>query len=104
MWWTMMAMIRCQDYLDTLNKPIAPRLRTHLGYHMTIQCHDELVFDFPKGSGSKPWKTNLPKIRRIQGIMERCGTDIGVPRLWELNSTVRAGLKELPYDYVQVSI
>jgi DNA polymerase I-like protein with 3'-5' exonuclease and polymerase domains len=79
MWWTMMAMIRCQDYLDTLNKPIAPRLRAYLGYHMTIQCHDELVFDFPKGSGPKPWKTNLPKIRRIQGIMERCGTDIGVP-------------------------
>jgi DNA polymerase I-like protein with 3'-5' exonuclease and polymerase domains len=79
MWWTMMAMIRCQDYLDTLNKPISSHLRTHLGYHMTIQCHDELVFDFPRGDGSEPWKTNLPKIRRIQVIMERCGTDIGVP-------------------------
>jgi DNA polymerase I-like protein with 3'-5' exonuclease and polymerase domains len=79
MWWTMMAMIRCQDYLDTLNKPITPRLRTHLGYHMTIQCHDELVFDFPRGDGPEPWKTNLPKIRHIQGIMERCGADIGVP-------------------------
>jgi DNA polymerase I-like protein with 3'-5' exonuclease and polymerase domains len=79
MWWTMMAMIRCQDYLDTLNKPIANHLRTHLGYHMTIQCHDELVFDFPAGKGSEPWKTNLPKIRHIQGIMERCGDGIGVP-------------------------
>jgi hypothetical protein len=78
MWWTMMAMIRCQDYLDTLNKPISSHLRTHLGYHMTIQCHDELVFDFPRGTGPEPWKTNLPKIRRIQGIMERCGADIGV--------------------------
>jgi DNA polymerase I-like protein with 3'-5' exonuclease and polymerase domains len=79
MWWTMMAMIRCQDYLDTLNRPIAPRLRTHLGYHMTIQCHDELVFDFPRGDAPEPWKTNLPKIRRIQSIMERCGDGIGVP-------------------------
>jgi DNA polymerase I-like protein with 3'-5' exonuclease and polymerase domains len=79
MWWTMMAMIRCQDYLDTLNKPISSHLRTHLGYHMTIQCHDELVFDFPRGTGAKPWNTNLPKIRRIQSIMERCGDGIGVP-------------------------
>jgi hypothetical protein len=79
MWWTMMAMIRCQDYLDSLNKPISSHLRTHLGYHMTIQCHDELVFDFPRGTGPEPWKSNLPKIRRIQGIMERCGDGIGVP-------------------------
>jgi DNA polymerase I-like protein with 3'-5' exonuclease and polymerase domains len=79
MWWTMMAMIHCQDYLDTLNKSIPSLLRTHLGYHMTIQCHDELVFDFPRGDAPEPWKMNLPKIRHIQSIMERCGVDIGVP-------------------------
>jgi hypothetical protein len=41
--------------------------------------YDELVFDFPRGTGPEPWKTNLPKVRRIQGIMERCGDGIGVP-------------------------
>ncbi len=46
---------------------------------MVMQIHDELVFDFPQGRGMEPWKTNLPKIRKIQQLMESCGDDIEVP-------------------------
>jgi DNA polymerase I-like protein with 3'-5' exonuclease and polymerase domains len=48
------------------------------GYYITMQVHDELVLDFPKGVGAEPWKTNLPKARKVQKLMEQCGTDIGV--------------------------
>jgi len=65
MWWMMKAMIRCQEYLDSLD-----------GYYMIIQIHDELVFDFPRG---KTPKANYPKIRKIQKLMELGGEDIGIP-------------------------
>jgi DNA polymerase I-like protein with 3'-5' exonuclease and polymerase domains len=74
MWWMMKAMIRVQEYLDGLNA------RPHSkGYYMILQVHDELVFDFPKGKGKEPWKTNLPKIRKIKRLMEEGGNDIGIP-------------------------
>jgi len=63
MWWMMKAMIRVQEYLDTLK-----------GSYMIMQVHDELVFDFPKAK-----KRNLPKIRKIAQLMEQGGEDIGVP-------------------------
>jgi DNA polymerase I-like protein with 3'-5' exonuclease and polymerase domains len=69
MWWMMKAMIRCYEYLRTLGGE----------YRMIMQVHDELVFDFPKGTGPQPWKTNLPKIRRIKRLMEQGGNDIGLP-------------------------
>lgn len=69
MWWMMKAMIRCHAYLKTLEG----------GYFMVMQVHDELVFDFPKGRGSEPWKTNLPKIRKVMRLMAQGGDDIGVP-------------------------
>jgi DNA polymerase-1 len=62
MWWMMKAMIRCQEYLDSLGGD----------YRMIMQVHDELVFDFPKGTG-------LPKVRKIRRLMEMGGDDIGVP-------------------------
>lgn len=70
MWWMMKAMIRCQEYLDELN-----RRTREPEYFMIMQVHDELVFDFPR----KPKKGNLPKIRHIQKLMEEGGNDIGVP-------------------------
>jgi DNA polymerase I-like protein with 3'-5' exonuclease and polymerase domains len=61
-------MVRIHDLL--LKKP---------GYYMVMQVHDELVFDFPKGTGKEPWQTNLPLIKTIKGLMEQGGTDIGIP-------------------------
>ena len=68
MWWMMCAMIRCQEYLDTLPN-----------HHMIMQIHDELVFDFPAGRGAEPWKTNIGKARRLKMLMEEGGDNIGVP-------------------------
>ena len=45
------------------------------GFWMVLTVHDQLVFDFPKGKGKEPWKTNLPKIRRLKMLMESCGED-----------------------------
>jgi len=68
MWWMMKAMLRCQEYLDTLP-----------GCYMVMQIHDELVFDFPQGKGLQPWRTNMPRIRRIKSLMEESGKDLGIP-------------------------
>ncbi|KKM16648.1 hypothetical protein LCGC14_1683770, partial [marine sediment metagenome] len=81
-WWMMKAMIRCQVYLNELNAK--PKSR---GYHMVMQIHDELVFDFPAEQGrcvmsryAKPRVPgSLPKIRKIQKLMEQGGDDIGIP-------------------------
>lgn len=73
MWWMCKSMVRVQEYLDHLNSI------SNLGYFIVMQVHDELVFDFPAGKGSEPWKTNRPKIRKIQKLMEQSGEDIGVP-------------------------
>lgn len=59
------AMVRCQDYLDTLP-----------GHFMIMQIHDELVFDFPK---SRKPGGNLSKVLRLKYLMELSGKDIGVP-------------------------
>jgi len=69
MQWMSEAMIRCQEQLD----------RWGSEFKMVLQVHDELVFDFPRGRGPEPWRTNLPKIRRLKSLMESCGDDIGVP-------------------------
>ena len=76
MWWMMKAMIRCQERIDQWNS------QTKLSSKkiwMTMQVHDELVFDFPKGEGPEPWKTNLPRIKELRRLMEMGGDDIGVP-------------------------
>lgn len=74
MWWMMKAMLRCSAYLEDLNRKCKQRR-----YWITMQVHDELVFDFPKGTGSEPWKTNRGKIRDLMGLMEEGGNDIGIP-------------------------
>ncbi len=60
-WWMGKAMVRCQNYLDTLD-----------GYKMVMQVHDELVFDFPVGDNKK-------HLHKIKKLMEQGGEDIGVP-------------------------
>ena len=73
MWWMMLAMIGCQEYLDEVNR------KSSGDYKMIMQVHDELVFDFPAGTGVEPWKTNLPKVKQIQRIMEAGGDRLGLP-------------------------
>lgn len=83
MWWMMKAMIRVQGYLDELNRQA---LAEPSKYHMVMQVHDELVFDFPnrvtfrsKCTKQETRSPNLPVIREVQKLMEQGGEDIGVP-------------------------
>jgi DNA polymerase I-like protein with 3'-5' exonuclease and polymerase domains len=68
MWGMCKAMIRCNRYLEELNR------RSNKDYHMILQVHDELVFDFPDDP-----KGNPPKIRKIKQLMELSGTDFEIP-------------------------
>lgn len=88
MWWMGKAMTRCYDLLNRINKsdrslPLSirsiPAVKQGLGYRMTMQIHDELVFDFPKGQGSDPWKMNSPIINEIRRLMALGGDDIDIP-------------------------
>lgn len=88
MWWMMRAMTRVYEFLQQLNRSrkilrqIVKRATwdgVGADYGIVMQVHDELVFDFPKGEGSEPWRTNLPIIERIQGLMRQGGEDIGIP-------------------------
>lgn len=80
MQWMTKAMIRCDEYLKEVNYKHSFLEDTDKnGYYMIMQVHDELVFDFPKGSNQEPWKTNLPIIKRIKELMEEGGNDIGIP-------------------------
>jgi DNA polymerase I-like protein with 3'-5' exonuclease and polymerase domains len=74
MWWMMKAMIRCQAFLDSINTD----KRIDQAY-IALQVHDELVFDFPAGTGAEPWKDNYDKIQMIRKLMEQGGNDIGIP-------------------------
>ena len=91
--WIAKAMIRCYGPLQEWTKD------SNQNYHMIMQVHDELVFDFPKG---KSYKTNLPKIRKIKWLMERGGNDIGVPTPVGIkyhDTTWDQGLTIKPEDY-----
>lgn len=74
MWWTCKAMTRCQERLDEWNAEAGEER-----YWIALQVHDELVFDFPAGSGPEPWLENLPRIRELQRLMEKGGEDYGIP-------------------------
>lgn len=63
-WVIMKAMVKVEEYLQSLP-----------GYHLVMQIHDELVFDFPK----KKDQGNIPIIEEVKRLMESCGDDIGVP-------------------------
>lgn len=88
MWWTMQAMIRCQEKLDEW------REQDGFDAYIILQVHDELVFDFPKSKhpvldelerlkrnpkGFKRPDCNLWRVRVLQRLMELGGTNIGIP-------------------------
>jgi DNA polymerase I-like protein with 3'-5' exonuclease and polymerase domains len=67
MWCTMKAMIRCEEQLKEW------RADGFMAY-MILQVHDEIVFDFPAGG-----RANLPRVKKLQRLMEESGQDIGIP-------------------------
>jgi len=87
MWCMGRAMVRCHNYLNQLNgyDQMQDAIESYCrrdGYHLVMQVHDELVFDFPSPPRDwkrEPYKFNLPKIRKIKRLMEQSGDDIGVP-------------------------
>lgn len=67
MWVMQEMMLAVQPYLDQLNGR-----RGSQGYFMTIQVHDELVFDFPYVKD----KGNLPIMLRIKKILDGVGNNL----------------------------
>jgi DNA polymerase I-like protein with 3'-5' exonuclease and polymerase domains len=68
MWWMMRAMQKCWLKLHEW-------LQERFAAYLVMQIHDEMVFDFPRGKGPRPWETNLPRVRVLQRLMESCGED-----------------------------
>lgn len=67
-WVMMRAMTKINEYLQKFDD-----------CHLIMSIHDEVVLDMPKGRGPEPWKTNLPKIRGVQKLMEAMGSYISIP-------------------------
>ena len=87
MWCTRKAMVRCQAQLDQWNEEVlvahglqfaTQAVKTFCldlyGYHIALQIHDEILFDFPKGG-----RRNLSRIMKLKELMEKSGDDIGIP-------------------------
>lgn len=66
-WCAMKAMIRCEAQLQEWR-------REGFRAYLILNVHDELDFDFPAGG-----RRNLPKVRRLQKLMEQSGDDVGIP-------------------------
>ncbi len=62
MWWMCKAMVRCHEWLNQFPD-----------YHMILQVHDEIVFDFPIDGRNKL------RVKRLQKLMEQGGDDLGIP-------------------------
>lgn len=75
MWWTQSAMLRCQPVLEDWNKRLGGPPRA--GYHMIMQVHDELVFDFPRAADPRanPKGSNLWRAREIAAVMAKGGSN-----------------------------
>lgn len=86
-WAKRRAMVRCAEQLDEWNAEVLRdagltgtswRVRTdHLdrfGYHMSLEIHDEILFDFPAGG-----RCNWGRAMRLKQLMERSGDDISIP-------------------------
>lgn len=82
MWVMCKAMIRCKDHLVKYSPKQWPNQRN--GF-ITLQVHDEMVFDLPAkpptkqrdGSMSKPG--NLAFVLNLRDQMKKSGEDIGIP-------------------------
>jgi len=61
-------MWRCHDYLKEVSA------REKKDHCIVMQVHDEMVFELPAGG-----KASLPKVNRLQQLMEQSGDDIGIP-------------------------
>jgi DNA polymerase I-like protein with 3'-5' exonuclease and polymerase domains len=72
--WMRKAMVRCEPQLEEWR-------RRGFDAFITLQVHDELVFDMPKRANplKNPKASNLGRIRVLQRLMEQGGDDIGVP-------------------------
>ncbi len=84
MWLTRRAMVKCAEQLETWRKDEG------FDGFMTIQVHDEIVFDLPKSeippghdasdeNLHQLGRSNLWRARVLQGLMESTGDGIGVP-------------------------
>ncbi len=71
------AMILCWNQLNDWRR----RSKGTYDGFITMQVHDELVFDLPKRPHPKtdPEGSNLGRVRVLQRLMESCGDLIGVP-------------------------
>lgn len=77
MWWTGKAMARCYGQLEEWNRTAKPGR----DYFITMQVHDEMVFDFPKAAHpvKNPKASNLGRINALRRLMEEGGRDYGIP-------------------------
>jgi DNA polymerase I-like protein with 3'-5' exonuclease and polymerase domains len=66
---TCKAEVRCQKQIDYWNREEMKQL-----YWITLQQHDEIVFDFPAGRTK-----NREKVRTLKQLMMKSGEDIGIP-------------------------
>ena len=73
-WWMQQAMIRCYEYLQEYSG------REEQAF-ITMQIHDELVFDFPASPKRlpEPWRYNLKHVAALKRLMEQGGPDLGLP-------------------------
>lgn len=74
MQWTNRCMVKTQECLDEWNK-------VNRDYFMTLQVHDQLVFDFPKRADpvKNPKGSNLWRAKELRRLMESCGPPIDIP-------------------------
>jgi DNA polymerase I-like protein with 3'-5' exonuclease and polymerase domains len=91
-WWMMKGMLRCAEQLNEWNRELSkhsqascirskPMGEMMLGYHIAMQVHDELVFDFPQRANPRdnPKESNLGMIQELVKLMEKGGEDFGIP-------------------------
>ena len=74
--WMGCAMVKVAPQLEIWNTGMEPGT----GYYIILTVHDQLVLDFPAGTGDNPALTNWPKIKRLKEIMESVGMDL-VPQI-----------------------
>jgi len=63
-------MLRTSEYLRQVSR------EKKKDYFISLQIHDEIVFDMPKGSTPSE---NLPIALECKRLMNLSGTDIGIP-------------------------
>lgn len=86
MWCTCRSMVRCDTFLEQWNRSaegikriqdsVIYGAKVRAGAFTTMQVHDELCFDFPRGETPN---ANLPAVMELKRLMGQAGEDIGVP-------------------------